>query len=59
MDTNKIVPAQLLELKKILFNMVAQDRITEKEALEILRKAGFARLPEGDGWIDEEGAVYR
>lgn len=56
---DKIISANLIKLKDILFSMVTQNRITEQEALDILRKAGLARLPESDGWIDEEGSVYR
>ena len=48
----------LLELKNSLQLMVQQDRIVEKEALEILRKAGLARLLHEDGWIDEVGNRY-
>lgn len=59
MDPKRIAPARLLELKKTLYLMVGQGRMDEAEALSILRKAGFARLPEADGWIDEEGAIYR
>ena len=59
MSTKRIVPAKLLRLKEILYNMVSQGRIDEDEAIDVLRKAGIARLPEGDGWIDEEGAIYR
>lgn len=39
--------------------MVSQNRITETESLDVLRKAGLAKLPEADGWMDEEGSIYR
>ena len=49
---------ELIELKNLLETMVSQNRLSETEMLEILRKAGLARLPEGQGWIDENGARY-
>ena len=39
--------------------MISQNRISEAEALNILRKAGLIKLPEADGWMDEEGSTYR
>ena len=40
--------------------MVSQDRITEQEMLDVLRKAGLARLPNSSSeWIDEEGSTYK
>lgn len=59
MKNQKIVPAHLLKLKEILFEMISQNRITEEEALDVLRKAGLIKLPEADGWMDEEGSTYR
>jgi hypothetical protein len=49
---------ELIDLKNSLEKLVSQDRLSETEMLEILRKAGLARLPEGQGWIDESGARY-
>jgi hypothetical protein len=49
---------ELIDLKNSLETLVSQDRLSETEMLEILRKAGLARLPEGQGWIDENGARY-
>ena len=55
-----IPPVHLLKLKEILGNMVSQDRITEQEMLDVLRKAGLARLPNSSSeWIDEEGSTYK
>ena len=47
-----------MELKSSLELMVEQGRLEESEMLDILRKAGLARLPEGQGWVDESGARY-
>lgn len=55
-----IPPVHLLKLKEILGDMVSQDRITEQEMLDVLRKAGLARLPNSSSeWIDEEGSTYK
>lgn len=55
----KVIPTtMLMELKYALEEMVLQGRITEQEMLDVLLKAGLARLPEGQGWIDETGARY-
>lgn len=61
MSREKYIPAtHLLKLKEILGDMVFQDRITEKEMLDVLRKAGLARLPNSSSeWIDESGATYK
>jgi|AOAMet1_18_M0_10_1038524.scaffolds.fasta_scaffold38174_2 ABC-type metal ion transport system substrate-binding protein len=59
MEKKKIASAHLLKLKEILFDMISQNRISEAEALNILRKAGLIKLPEADGWMDEEGSTYR
>tara|TARA_B100000768_G_scaffold50313_1_gene49091 strand:+ start:887 stop:1078 length:192 start_codon:yes stop_codon:yes gene_type:complete len=59
MKNNTIASGRLLSLKTILTEMLHQDRITETEMLDILRKAGLARLPESSSkWIDEEGSTY-
>jgi len=58
MEKKKIASAHLLKLKEILFDMISQNRISEAEALNILRKAGLIKLPEADGWMDEEGSTY-
>lgn len=56
---NSIPPVYLLKLKEILSDMVNQDRISENEMVDILRKAGLARLPNSSSkWIDETGATY-
>lgn len=55
---NTISPASLLDLKQGLEVMVLQGRMEEAEMLDILRRAGLAKLPEGEGWIDESGARY-
>jgi len=59
MKNNTMSSARLLALKTILTEMLHQNRITEIEMLDILRKAGLARLPESSSkWIDEEGSTY-
>jgi hypothetical protein len=60
MSTDKeIIPVHLLKLKEILSDMVTQHRITESEMIDMLRKAGLARLPNSSSkWIDESGATY-
>ena len=59
MHNNTISSARLLSLKTILTEMLDQNRITETEMLDILRKAGLARLPESSSeWIDEQGSTY-
>jgi len=60
MEANtQIISAHLLKLKEILSDMVTQHRITESEMIEILRKAGLARLPNSSSkWIDESGSTY-
>ena len=55
---NIITSSILMELKSSLELMVEQGRLEESEMLDILRKAGLARLPEGQGWVDESGARY-
>lgn len=60
MESNRqIIPAHLLKLKEILSDMVSQHRITESEMIDMLRKAGLARLPNSSSkWIDESGSTY-
>jgi len=60
MESNRqIIPAHLLKLKEILGDMVSQNRITEDEMVDMLRKAGLARLPNSSSkWIDELGSTY-
>ena len=59
MKNNTMSSARLLALKTILTEMLHQNRITETEMIDILRKAGLARLPESSSeWIDEEGSTY-
>lgn len=60
MESNRqIIPAHLLKLKEILGDMVSQNRITEDEMVDMLRKAGLARLPNSSSkWIDESGSTY-
>ena len=56
---NYIPPVHLLKLKEILGDMVKQHRISENEMVDILRKAGLARLPNSSSkWIDETGSTY-
>ena len=56
---NYIAPCALLKLKSILETMVFQNRISEEEMIDTLRKAGLARLPNSSSkWIDESGATY-
>jgi hypothetical protein len=56
---NSIPPVHLLKLKEILGDMVNHNRISENEMVDILRKAGLARLPNSSSkWIDETGATY-
>ena len=55
---NTVSTSTLLDLKQALEVMVSQGRMEEAEMIDILRRAGLAKLPEGDGWIDESGARY-
>ena len=55
---NTVSTSILLDLKQALEAMVQQNRMEEAEMIDILRRAGLAKLPEGDGWIDESGARY-
>jgi hypothetical protein len=55
---NTMNTAILLELKSSLEWMVETGRMEEAEMFDILRRAGLAKLPEGEGWIDESGARY-
>lgn len=58
-ENTQIISAHLLKLKEILSDMVTQHRITESEMIDMLRKAGLARLPNSSSkWIDESGSTY-
>lgn len=57
-NMNTVSTSILLDLKQALEVLVSQGRITEQEMLDLLLKAGLAKLPEGEGWIDETGARY-
>lgn len=48
--------ANLLELRKALQLMVLENRITNKEADDLLAKAGLTKV--GDTYVDEAGATY-
>lgn len=48
----------LIQLKRILGEMIEQDRITHNEASDILSKAGLSDLPNEDASIDETSAKY-
>lgn len=58
MKTNSLSPSELLALKSILFKMLSQDRISEEEVIDVLRKSGLARIPNSESWMDETGAKY-
>lgn len=58
MQNNKIGSHNLMDLKLTLDMMVSTDRITKKESLEILEKAGLSISADGKNFIDEEGALY-
>ena len=47
-----------MDLKRTLDMMVSTDRITKKESLEILEKAGLRISADGKSFVDEEGALY-
>lgn len=49
---------RLIEFKNVLDLMVQQQRITEEEALALLKSAGLAKQLQGESWIDESGAKY-
>ena len=58
MNNKTIAPYQLMNLKSTLDLMVSTDRITKKESLDILKKAGLSVSVDGKNFIDEEGALY-
>jgi hypothetical protein len=58
MQNNKIGSHRLMDLKRTLDMMVSTDRITKKESLEILEKAGLRISADGNNFVDEEGALY-
>ena len=47
-----------MDLKLTLDLMVSTDRITKKESLYILKKAGLRVSADGNNLVDEEGALY-
>lgn len=47
-----------MDLKRTLDFMVSTDRITKKESLDILKKAGLSVSSDGNHFVDEEGALY-
>ena len=47
-----------MDLKRTLDLMVSTDRITKKESLDILKKAGLSISVDGKNFIDEEGSIY-
>jgi len=58
MQNNKIGSHSLMDLKRTLDMMVSTDRITKKESLEILKKAGLSISADGKNFVDEEGSLY-
>ena len=48
---------QLIELRTTLLWMVSEGKITNKEALDLLAKAGLTQVNEYT-WQDEAGATY-
>ena len=56
---NNIAPTRLLSLKSILNEMVDLNQIEESKMINVLSKAGLTKLPNGEGWIDIHGAVYK
>jgi len=54
----KITSSSLMDLKRTLDLMVSTDRITKKESLYILKKAGLSVSEDGNNFVDEEGALY-
>jgi len=58
MYNKKIEPCELMNLKRTLDLMISTDRITKKESLELLKKAGLAVSADGKSFVDEEGSLY-
>ncbi len=56
MEKEYISPANLINLKTILDEMVYQSRLSEVEAEKILKKAGLKK--QGKIWVDELGSEY-
>lgn len=58
MNKQNITAGILMDLKRTLDLMVSTDRITKKESLDILKKAGLSISVDGKNFIDEEGSIY-
>lgn len=58
MNNKNISAGRLMDLKRTLDFMVSTDRITKKESLDILKKAGLSVSSDGNHFVDEEGALY-
>jgi hypothetical protein len=58
MNKQKITSTELMSLKNTLDLMVSTDRITKKESIEILEKAGLSISKDGKSFIDENGKNY-
>lgn len=58
MNKQNITSGRLMDLKRTLDLMVSTDRITKKESLDILKKAGLSISVDGKNFIDEEGSIY-
>jgi hypothetical protein len=56
---NNIASCRLMSLHSILNEMISLNQIEETEMINILSKAGLTKLPNGEGWIDINGSVYR
>jgi len=48
-----------MNLKSTLDLMVSTNRITKKESLEILKKAGLSISDDGKDFVDEKGSIYK
>lgn len=55
---NPISPTELMDLMRILGKLVDLNKIEESEMIDILQRSGLTRLPNGNGWLDSNGAVY-
>lgn len=55
---NPISPTELMDLMRILGKLVDLNKIEESEMIDILQRSGLSRWPEGNGWIDSNGAIY-
>jgi len=59
MYNEEISPYELMNLKSTLDLMVSTNRITKKESLEILKKAGLSISDDGKDFVDEKGSIYK